>query len=140
MKHSSEVNQCSQWVCVIMLPLIPNQNRHNFVLSVKNSPCKQILQKVPVGNLSPLSFWPHFLSPRWIWLQGHFFWFLFIPQKREWWKFWIGSPWLYVNMHFVFNINGDHDSRYKVMESQDQVSRWFVDDGAISLHLWDHRI
>jgi len=38
-------------------------------------------------------------------------------------------------MRFDFSVTGDDDSRYKVMENQDQVSRRFVDDGAISLHL-----
>lgn len=56
MKNSSEVNWCSWWVCVSMLLFIPNQNLHIFVLSVKNNPCRHILQKFSVGNLSPLSF------------------------------------------------------------------------------------
>lgn len=47
----------------------------------------------------------------------------------------ISSVWLQVNMHFAFSVTGDDDSRCKVMENQDQVSRRFVDDGAISLYL-----
>lgn len=38
-------------------------------------------------------------------------------------------------IHFAFSVTGVDDSRYKVMENQEQVSRRFVVDGAISLHL-----
>lgn len=85
-------------------------------------------------------FWYRLPCPRTVRLAGHFFWFLFISQKRGWWKFWVSSPWLYVNTHFAFNVIWNDDLRYKVMESQDQTSRRFVDHGASSLHFWDHII
>lgn len=121
----------------------------HLILQVKNktySPCKNsvctfwmwhILQKVSVGNLSWLSL-PSLLSQCPIWLTG--------PvsdnytQKTEWCKFWVRPLWLHINTHFTFSITGDDDSRCKLMQNQDQVSRRFVDDSAISLHLWDHMI
>lgn len=45
-----------------------------------------------------------------------------------------------VFIHSWLSMSQSDDSRYKVMENQDQVSRRCVDDGAISPHLWDHTI
>lgn len=98
-------------------------------------PCRHILQKVSVRNLSsPSLLIPSPLSQ--INMTGMTLFLIFLRRGND------GNSGSVLHgcmlIHFAFSVTGVDDSRYKVMENQEQVSRRFVVDGAISLHLWAH--
>lgn len=122
-----------------MLPFISNQNLHIFIISVRSRLYRHILWKVSVGNpymrslLIPSSLFQVIMTGRPLLLISFYtseeamMEILCVLQSCVFIHSWLSMSW------------GD-DSRYKVMENQDQVSRRCVDDGAISPHLWDHTI
>lgn len=139
MKSISEVNWYSWWVCVSMLPFIPYQNLHIFIISVRSRLYRHILWKVSAGKPYMLSFlipsplFQGIMNSRPIFLISSYI-------SEEGMKEILGDLQSCVFVHSWLSVSWGDDSRYKVMENQDQVSRRCVDDGAISPHLWDHTI
>lgn len=139
LKNSSEVNQYSWWVCVSMLSFTPNQHLHIFVISVRSRLYRHILWNVSVGNPYMLSL----LIPSpllQIIMTGRPLFLISFYTSEEGRMEILGVLQSSVLIRSWLSVSRGDDSRYKVMENQDQASRRCVDDGAISPHLWDHTI
>lgn len=104
---------------------------------------KQVIQTHPVKGFCWKTLYAFFLIPSPLFqgiMTGRPIFLISSYTSEEGMKEILGDLQSCVFVHSWLSVSWGDDSRYKVMENQDQVSRRCVDDGAISPHLWDHTI